>query len=735
MRRVFISAFVFALSFLMGAALDFGSAAYAQMQDKDSLVRLVDAKAAQLTERDGQPYRIVKGPARFLHNNTYLLCDSAVWNVNSNVIDAIGHVQIIQQDTYLVGDKLTYLSDENLAQFRGEIVRLYNKKGDQLKTRYLDYYTADSTAVFYNGGAMRSKDGQIIEGMNGRYESATNCFTFEVDVEMFADSMFVVSNRAVYNSAANRAYFYDDITAWKGRDTVFSNRAAYDNATSCLTLQQDNYVATENQQIWADSIKYFRTDGVVQMFDNVQLQDDTQQIFLLGDEGSYHPSPMVAVLTKQPVAAMWSEQQVRTPIRDTSGAILRDTIEIKRDTLFTRGDTLKLWQVPMYQVDSSEIANAQERLKMMGLDPMQDIHAENKKYLDAYHKNKELLGKPRDPGIAAKNEEAEVEVAVEEPPVDKALREGYDPDDVVPRDSLQATPLDTAAIAPIDSTMVTFMAMYHNVKMYRNDIAGRCDSLIYTSIDSIARFYKDPILWSDQKNQFTSDSLQIALRNNAVYKANFIENAMIVSKEDSIHFDQIKSVEMVAYFNNNDITRFDALGGVQAMLFFAERDTTITLMNQKECKLLSAKIVNREIQRVQYVGDIKSDMIPTYKLPVEKMRLRGFSWREELMPKDREEITSRTVKPSKRGDLKKIRFPMYMQTDIYFPEDRKLMNNLKNSIDGKIALENKQREERRIAEEQRKQQEAEEAEKENLRKEMENTKEGVEVLDDKSSED
>ena len=73
-------------------------------QDRDSLVRLIEAKSIKLTEIGGSPFRIVMGPARFLHNNTYLLCDSAAWDVNANVIDAMGHVQIIQNDTYLVSD-------------------------------------------------------------------------------------------------------------------------------------------------------------------------------------------------------------------------------------------------------------------------------------------------------------------------------------------------------------------------------------------------------------------------------------------------------------------------------------------------------------------------------------------------------------------------------------------------------------------------------------------------------
>jgi hypothetical protein len=77
---------------------------FAQEQEKrDSLVRLIEASSAQLVQIDSVPYRRIIGPARFLHNDTYLLCDTASWNVRDNIIYAIGHVQIIQQNTYLTG--------------------------------------------------------------------------------------------------------------------------------------------------------------------------------------------------------------------------------------------------------------------------------------------------------------------------------------------------------------------------------------------------------------------------------------------------------------------------------------------------------------------------------------------------------------------------------------------------------------------------------------------------------
>lgn len=757
MRKGVLVFFLLLTSFFIRCGGGFLTQVKAQFNSgRDSIVRLIDAKAAMLEEIDGSPYRMVKGPAKFLHNNTYLLCDSAVWNVNNNVINAIGHVQIIQQDTYLVSDKLTYYSLDNLAEFRGDIVRLYNKKGDQLKTRYLDYHTNDSTAVFYNGGAMRSKDGQIIEGSNGKYEAATRSFSFEGDVEMFADSIFVIADRGMYDSYKERAYFYDRITAWKERDTLYSNVAMFENATQSLHLTKDNYIATENQQVWADHIKYYRSSGNAELFNNIQIQDEQQKILLLGEVGNYQREPLVATLTQNPVAALYSVEEVRHQIKDSLGVVIRDTIEIKRDTLFSKGDTLRMWQLPKYQVDENEISNAKKRLSLLNLDPMSDIHSNNKKYLDAYYRNKELIGKPKPPvnlyGQQEEGQKSESDKSDKEKSdigsktkvnenenvgnteankdegkkgeVNESVRSKTEVgDDEENRGGMAAD--SVANSTTIDSTMVTFLTMYNKVKMYRADVSGACDSLVYSSLDSIARFYTDPILWNEKTNQFTADSIQVSLKNNALFKANLIDNAMIITQEDSIHFNQIKSVEMVAYFGDNDIYRFDALGGVQAMLFFRERDSSVTLMNQKECKLLSAKIKNREIQRIQYVGDIKSDMIPTYNLDIEKQRLRGFNWRNDEMPQDRYVITDKEVRASERGTLTEIRFPIYPQTKIYYPDDFKKISSLKSSIDEKIENENRERLERERANKDNK-----DRDNGNDNKELENSKDthGVERM-------
>ena len=76
-----------------------------QQEDKDSLVVLLSSKSAQMVDIEGASYRKVIGPARFLHNGTYLLCDTALWNVETKVIEAWGNVSILQDETVLTSDK------------------------------------------------------------------------------------------------------------------------------------------------------------------------------------------------------------------------------------------------------------------------------------------------------------------------------------------------------------------------------------------------------------------------------------------------------------------------------------------------------------------------------------------------------------------------------------------------------------------------------------------------------
>ena len=664
------------------------STAVAQNENgqKDSLVRLIEANAAKLIDRDGVVLRKIEGPARFLHNNTYLLCDTAIWDVNTNIIDAIGNVQIIQDGTCLIGESLKYIVESNLAQFRGSKVTLMDKDNNMLCTHNLDYNTKDSVATFFGGGSLRSKDGEIIESLDGTYDSKINLFVFYNSVELFSDSLFAKSTRMEYDSNKNVAYFGPSTIGWKGDNMLQANGGEYAREREIVTFEKNAYLFSKEQEVWGDKIVYNRRSGDAELYGNIQITDTVQSVLMFADKATYQREPLEIILTQRPAIAMYSVQNGN------------------RDTIYaSASDSIRYYTKPFAELDSAAIAAAKARKGVMIIDPMKEIEKlRQEKLKEARSGRKE--GRDENAGNSStrssgrssgrSSSQANIYAGQRAPefpsPQSDEQESPIEQQDSIPsagKESMQQ--IDSTAIlaereldAQImrhDTCTVTFVEAWHNIKLYGKDYQGVCDSLIYTGIDSIARLYIEPVLWSDAKNQFLSDSIFIQIRNDSLYKADFINNAFIITQEDTVHYNQIKSTEMMAYFKKNDIWRFDALGGA-SLIFYMEEDSTYTMINQKECKILSALIKERKIERIRYYDQLKSDLLPIYDLPINKQRLRGFKWLEERRPKSREEVMPRAIRSSQRRRLKAEPMPEFKQTSLYFPDSMQHIVEIKESL-------------------------------------------------------
>ena len=343
------------------AGISVVSRAYAQgensqngkQESKDSLVVLLSSKSAQMVDIAGASYRKVVGPARFLHNGTYLLCDTALWNVETKIIEAWGNVSILQDETVLTSDKLTYIIDRDLAEFRGSVVQLTDKDHNTLRTRHLDYNTADSVAIFQNGGAMRDKDGQIIESRNGTYDSKVKTFTFENNVNMFTDSIFVKTRSLIYESDKDLATFGFATDVWKDENMLSSNRGWYNRAQETFFFTDDVHLMSEDQEGWCDSLFFYRNTSNIDMLGNAQVTDTTRNIFGLAGRIEYVDSIAKVTMTRKPAVISETSEQ--------DGSI---------DTLYLGAEKLVYYTLKMCDIDSLAVLDAQKRLKDLDVDPV-----------------------------------------------------------------------------------------------------------------------------------------------------------------------------------------------------------------------------------------------------------------------------------------------------------------------------------------------------------------------------
>ena len=703
-----------------------------QEQEQDSLVVLISAKSAQMVDIEGASYRKVIGPARFLHNNTYLLCDTALWNVETRIIDAWGDVSILQEETVLTSEKLTYLIDNDLAQFRGTLVQLVDKDHNTLRTRHLDYNTKDSVAVFMNGGAMRDKDGQIVESRNGTYDSKVKTFTFETDVNMFTDSIFVKTKDLKYESDLNLATFGRATNAWKDDNMLSSESGWYDRGRELFFFTDMVHVMSQEQEGWCDSLYFDRITSGIEMLGNAQVSDTTRNVYGLAGRLEYVDSLAKVTMTRKPA--------VITQTENPDGSI---------DTVYLGAEKLVYYTIKKCDIDSMVVVDAGKRLESLAIDPVGTFRkkaaeeaakaAEEAAKNDPNYRPKGAAGGPQSgaakpaPGSAkqgpaakgaavspAKSAPGASQTAQRKPAATAAppdsltlatdslkitpdslavmsdtlaeprLRTLSDtlpsadslvkpalPDSLSLPDSLAVTDslalsdslalADSVVVVPPDTTKIGFLEAIGKVKIYKKDMQVVCDSLLYSDLDSLARLFKEPIIYQEIYRQYTADSVSLVVRNGGMEKASLMSNAFIAIQEDTSHFDQIKGAEMLAYFDDKGgLRRFDVLGGANALFYLEENDALATV-NKAESKMLSATFKEGELQRVYYFDQAKNDGYPVVQLTPEELKLKGFNWQPEKRPADRNAVTPLSLRPSQRKSYESRPRATFVQTEKYFP--------------------------------------------------------------------
>jgi hypothetical protein len=220
---------------------------------------------------------------------------------------------------------------------------------------------------------------------------------------------------------------------------------------------------------------------------------------------------------------------------------------------------------------------------------------------------------------------------------------------------------------PKDTTKIGFLEALKNVRIFKKDMQVVCDSLVYSDLDSLARLFNEPIIWQEQRRQYSADSITVVIGDGKMEMASLMSNAFVIIQEDAKLFDQIKGTEMLAFFDENGgLERFDVLGGASAVFFIEEKDALATV-NKAESKMLSAIFKDGEIQKVHYYEDPKNDAYPIVQLLDQDKQLKGFTWSPEKRPVDRNAVTPLSLRPSERIGYTARPKTTFKETDIYFP--------------------------------------------------------------------
>ena len=558
------------------------------------------------------------GNVKLSHLNALLYCDSAYLYKDSNKVDAFGHVHIIQGDTLnLYGDKIKYEGNSRIAKMNGN-VKLVNKS-IVLTTDELVFDLRANIGNYHTWGKIVDTANVLVSKI-GRYYSNEDLFFFKDSVKVTNKDFILTSDTLKYNSKIERVFIVGPthIVGTTKQGTLYSEKGWYDTRTNIAELYKASKIIGKEQTLQGDTMYYSRDAGTGKARSRVLLSDTTNHVAITGRKGTYNEKTKIAFVTDSAVFMQFS----------------------KKDTLFLHADTLK--SIP----DLSKKAIIKKLVKEE-LVPKKSVVTKPVPSAALADKNKEaitLISAVKD-SLAPKVDSiktAALQIIKKLPTIAdsvstvadtakiSAAKEALLKIKVALKDSVAAAS-DTLKTKDKKDQKI-FMA-YHRVRFYKRDLQGICDSLAYQMKDSVMRLYMDPVLWSDV-HQLSAEKIEYRPHTPGPDIARLDNNGFIISREDSIKFNQISGKVLIGYIVKNELKTIEVNGNAITLYYLKNKDH-YSGMSKMESSKINVYLLKSKIDSIAFFPKPEGKLTPMKDLTPDETVLKGFTWRESEQPKSR----------------------------------------------------------------------------------------------------
>lgn len=202
---------------------------------------------------------------------------------------------------------------------------------------------------------------------------------------------------------------------------------------------------------------------------------------------------------------------------------------------------------------------------------------------------------------------------------------------------------DSVSVDTLVTDTIHYLTCHYNVRYFRNDMQGVCDSLNYNHTDSLATFIGNPVMWNENY-QITGDTIfAYMMPGGGLNRALIHDNAFLTQMHDSIHYDQIAGKALICYFDSSRISQMDMSGNVQVIFYPDEVDKkthtkSLIGLNQVIGNYLSIWFKNQKMDHLRIWPEPVGSLTPIQLVTEDILYLKGFRWMAYLRPTSPEDV-------------------------------------------------------------------------------------------------
>lgn len=208
---------------------------------------------------------------------------------------------------------------------------------------------------------------------------------------------------------------------------------------------------------------------------------------------------------------------------------------------------------------------------------------------------------------------------------------------------------------------------FNNVRFYKTDMSGKCDSIHSSQKNALTKLIGRPILWNFD-NQMTGDIMHL-IGNNKTEKLDSLKvlnNAFIISKDTiGTGFNQVKGQNLFGKFKDNKLNEVDIIKNTEIIYYLRNDKQELIGINKSVGSKINLIFNEKTIETLTIFDKPEGEIYPEKELPENARKLRGFIWRgderlkskDDIFPAEENEIDAK-IQAETKTEMEKENVPL-----------------------------------------------------------------------------
>jgi lipopolysaccharide export system protein LptA len=181
---------------------------------------------------------------------------------------------------------------------------------------------------------------------------------------------------------------------------------------------------------------------------------------------------------------------------------------------------------------------------------------------------------------------------------------------------------------------------FNNVRFYKTDMSGKCDSIHSNSKTALTKLIGNPILWNGD-NQITGDIMHL-IGDNTTKKLDSLKvlnNTFLVSRDTlGTGFNQVKGINLFGKFKEGKLHDVDVIKNTEVIYYMRNDANELIGINKNVSSKIHLILENNAVETITFFNKVDGDIYPEADLPENARKLRGLVWRGDERIKSKDDI-------------------------------------------------------------------------------------------------